>query len=127
MKRGASHRLYPSPIIHLMNGLQVLLTIPGIDEYINACRLTYYIKELDFLVIILGIGIDNSREQLCNGYLLDIAHALHDINRHHAIERAPKTEGLLTDAILNTDGVKHSALGRVNNTVGIDHLDEQAY
>ena len=36
-----------------------LLFIASVDKDIDPCCFTYYIKELDFLVIIPGIGIDH--------------------------------------------------------------------
>lgn len=44
--------------------LALLLFLPalGIDEYINTSRLTYYIKELNLLVVIIAIGINDTRE-----------------------------------------------------------------
>ena len=78
------------------------------------------------LVIIPGIGIYYARKELGDYNLLHIAHAFHDFNRNHTIERTPQAERIITDAVLDTNGVKHSTLGRVNNPVGINHLDEQA-
>ena len=104
----------------------VLLPMHGVNQDIDACRFTYYIKELYLAIVIVGVGINDTDEQLGRLYLLEIGHALHDVDGHHAVQRTSEPEGILTDAVLDTDRVKLDTLIGINLGIGIDHLDEEA-
>ena len=98
----------------------------GVDENVDTSGYTYYIKELYLFVVIAGIGVDDACEQMCDGEFLEVVHPFHDVNGHHAVERTPHIEGVLTDAVLHTDGVEHVALGGVHHPIDVNHLDEEA-
>ena len=104
----------------------IFVTTPCIDKSVNTSEPTYYIKELYLAIIVTRIGINNTGEQLGSGYLLNIAHVLHDVDGDNAGERPADIIGLLANVILDTDCVKDGTFTRVNLMVGIDHLDEQA-
>ena len=107
-----------------MNNLN-LLFIASADKDIDSCCLTYYIKELDFLIIIPGIGINHSCEEVSGHQFLEVIHAFHDVDGHHAVEGPPEVKRFLIDAILNTNGVEDIALAGLDDAVGVDHLDEK--
>ena len=107
-----------------VNNLHLLL-IASVDKDIDPCCFTYYIKELDFLVIIPGIGIDHPCEEVSSNQFLEVIHALHDADGHHAVERPPQVKRVLIDAILNTNGVEDIALTGLDDAVSVDHLDEK--
>lgn len=105
----------------------LLFPSPGIDEDIDSGSGTDDVEELNLLVVVMGIGIDDSGEQLGGKDLLGVAHALHHVDGYHAVEATSEREDLIADAILDTDGVEHGTLARVNIVVNIDHLNQQAH
>ena len=95
-----------------------------IDEDIDTGCPAYHIEEFNLVVIVTSVGIDDAGEQLGGNELLDIAHAFHDIDGHHAVERAAQTEGVVAYAILDADGVEDGAFVGMHLVVGIDHLND---
>ena len=67
-------------------GAELCPTLINVDQRINSGSLADDIEELNLPVIIGGISINNSGEQLGCSYLLRISHALHDVDSHHAVQ-----------------------------------------
>lgn len=107
-----------------VNNLHMLF-FTSADKDIDPCCLTYYIKELDFLIIIPCIGIDHPCEEVSGHQFLEVIHAFHDADGHHTVEGAPQVKGVLIDAILNTNGVEDITLAGLDDAIGVNHLDEK--
>lgn len=117
---------FPLSIYNVYRVTESLSPTHCVDEDINAGGLADVIEESDFFVIVPGVGINDTGEQLGNGNLLHITHALHHVNSDHAVERTSQSVDFLADAALDTDGVEDGAFVGVNVVVGINHLDQEA-
>lgn len=104
----------------------ISVLIHGCDEDVDASGFTNRVEKLNLLVVVVGISINHTDQQLGDRYLLDIAHLLHDVNSHHAVERLTDSEGVVADTLLDADGIEDVTLTHVDHAVGIDHLYQQA-